>query len=96
MVFEMIAFIVALTMAGIAGMEFFYLLYLDSVIKQHKRHIAELERQCNSILTLLHETENKLDEIHSIAPQIIIEEEIEGSEILEESWPETIDDDSFR
>ena len=90
----MIAFIAALTMTGVAGMEFFYLLYLDSVIKQHKRHIAELERQCNSILHLLHETELKLDEIHTVSHQEFFIEEV--LEEREEVWPETIDEDPYR
>lgn len=89
----MIAFIAALSMAGVAGMEFFYLLYQESVIKQHKRHIAELERQCNSILQLLHETETKLSEIRTVGHQEFFKEELEEQE---EIWPETIDDDFIR
>lgn len=95
MVFEMIAFIAALTMAGVAGMEFFYLLYLESVIRQHKRRITELERHCNSILELLHETESKLDEIRTVRHKEFFEDEV-IEELQEEIWPETIDDDSFR
>jgi 16S rRNA C1402 (ribose-2'-O) methylase RsmI len=90
----MIAFIAALTMAGVAGMEFFYLLYLESVIKQHKRRIAELERHCNSILHLLHETEEKPGEIHTLRHQEFFLEEV--IEEKEEVWPETIDDDPHR
>lgn len=94
MMFEMIAFIAALSMAGVAGMEFFYLLFQESVIKQHKRRIAELEKHCNSILQLLHETETRLEEIRTVGQrEFFVEEELK---VEEEIWPETIDDDPFR
>ena len=80
-------------MAGVAGLEFFYLLYLEAVLRQHKRRIAELERHCNSIIHLLHETEIKLEEQRlEVQEKAIIEQEI----IEEEIWPETIDDDPLR
>lgn len=89
----LIVFIIALTMACLAGFEFFYLMYLETVLRQHKRRIAELERHCNSIINLLHETETKLEEQRiETKEKSLIEEEI----IEEEMWPETIDDDTLR
>jgi len=88
-VLDLIFFIVALTMTGVAALLFFYMLYLESVIKQHKRRIAELERHCNSIVQLLAENESKFEDKHS---EIFIEEEL----IEEEIWPETIDDERMR
>ena len=43
---EYVAFIFALALACVAGMEFVYLRFMEAINRQHKRRIAELERQC--------------------------------------------------
>ncbi|GEM_PF-3327962 len=89
-VLDLFFFIVALTMTGVAVFLFFYLIFLQSVIKQHKRRIAELERHCNSIVQLLAENESQV----SVADrnEIFLEHEIAE----EEAWPEMIDDERIR
>jgi 16S rRNA C1402 (ribose-2'-O) methylase RsmI len=76
-----IVFVISLTLAGIAGYEFFFLSYLDAQNRQHKRRIAELERELmhqRAALQYAHERIDKLAALH------------------EESWPELVDDEQSR
>ena len=76
---EYVAFIFALALACVAGMEFVYLRFMEAINRQHKRRIQELERR-NA------ELEKELRSIEAaIEPQ---------SESDEEAWPEVLDDDS--
>lgn len=76
---EYVAFIFALALACVAGMEFVYLRFMEAINRQHKRRIQELERR-NA------ELEKELRSIEAvIEPQ---------SETDEEAWPELLDDDS--
>jgi Tfp pilus assembly protein PilN len=76
---EYLAFIFALALACVAGMEFVYLRFMDAMNRQHKRRILELERK-NA------ELERELQSIHdALEPQ---------DDENEEAWPELIDDDS--
>lgn len=79
---ELAVFIIALTLACIAGFEFFYLMYQEAVNRQQKRRIRQLERKLVEIARELEHTEALLEET---------QEEQE-----EELWPEVIDDDSIR
>jgi flagellar biosynthesis chaperone FliJ len=78
---ELAIVIIALTLACIAGFEFFYLMYLEAVSRQQKRRIRLLERRLSEVSHELETAEAMLDELQA-------EEE--------EYWPETIDDDSVR
>jgi hypothetical protein len=79
---ELAVFIIALTLACIAGFEFFYLMYQDAVNRQQKRRIRQLERRLVELARQLEDTEALLEET---------QEEPEA-----ELWPEVIDDDSIR
>jgi septal ring factor EnvC (AmiA/AmiB activator) len=76
-----LAFIFALALACIAGMEFVSLMALETRNRQLKRRIAELERENNRLSESLRHAET------------MIEKQTEESE---ETWPELIDDDSIR
>ncbi len=76
---EYVAFIFALALACVAGMEFVYLRFMEAINRQHKRRIAELERQNAELEKELRNLEAALE------PQ---------SERDEEAWPELLDDDS--
>ncbi len=76
---ELAVFIIALTLACIAGFEFFYLMYLEAINRQQKRRIRQLERKLIEVSQELESVEAMLD----------------GMQALEEElWPETIDDDT--
>jgi 16S rRNA C1402 (ribose-2'-O) methylase RsmI len=75
----------ALAMAGIAGLQFFYLAYLERVGNQLKRRIHELERQNATLYHRWQDAEHKLAEYHILEAEEIIEDEEEiWSEIIEE------------
>ncbi|MDT5061099.1 MAG: hypothetical protein QOH63_1558 [Acidobacteriota bacterium] len=74
-----LAFIFALALACVAGMEFVCLMTMETRNRQLKRRISELERQ-NSNLT------EKLQGVESLLEQQREEDE--------ELWPELIDDNS--
>jgi 16S rRNA C1402 (ribose-2'-O) methylase RsmI len=75
----------ALAMAGIAGLQFFYLAYLERVGNQLKRRINELERQNATLYHRWQDAEHRLADYHALdAEEIIDEEEEIWSEIIEE------------
>ena len=76
---EYVAFIFALTLACVAGMEFVYLRFMEAINRQHKRRIAELERRNAELERELKGIEAALEQPH---------------ETDEEAWPELLDDDS--
>jgi hypothetical protein len=76
---EYVAFIFALALACVAGMEFVYLRFMEAINRQHKRRIHELERQNAELEKELRSIEAALE------PQ---------GETDEEAWPELLDDDS--
>lgn len=73
----LIAFVFALALAGIAGMEFVYLKFFEAQNRQLKKRIRELEREKAELFIAL----EKAEEFVTVA-----EEE------SEESWPELIDE----
>lgn len=79
-----LVFIIALTLVCAAAVGFSYLLFLEGVVRQHKRRIAELERECDALARRLSETEMLL----SSEPQ-----ELEETE--DEWWPEVVDEDDY-
>jgi len=75
-----IAFIFALALACIAGMEFIYLMGLETKNRQLKRRIISLERE-NASLT---------ESVRNAQGQI------QQKQVEDELWPELIDDSSLR
>ncbi len=77
-----VIFIVGLLMVCVAGLEFCYLMFLESVIRQHKRRIGELERENAELARRLDAMETLLDD--------------EETETQDEAWPELMDEDNRR
>ena len=59
-----LAFIFALALACVAGMLYFYLLFLEGRIRQQQRRIAELEQRCAALSEELHTTQAVLAREH--------------------------------
>ena len=78
-----LAFIIALTLACVAGVQFFYLMFLRMVNHFDKRRVEELEAE-------LRRTQEKLDRTsHELQ---IAEQKLMGSpQQRDETWPEIID-----
>lgn len=51
-----------MSLAGVAGLQFFYLAYLERIEKEHKKRIHELERQCKYLSNKLHDAELQISE----------------------------------
>jgi 16S rRNA C1402 (ribose-2'-O) methylase RsmI len=81
---------VALALAGVAGMQFLYLAYLEKVCQSQKKRIYELERRSDYLTRELYTAENKLARY----TEFEIEESEEESE--EENWAEFIGDEKLR
>ncbi len=77
-----LVFIFALALACIAGMEFVSLMTLETRNRQLRRRVGELERENARISESLRNTEALIKQ--------------QQDEEDEETWPEMIDDDSFR
>ncbi|HEY0385682.1 MAG TPA: hypothetical protein VGC64_06700 [Pyrinomonadaceae bacterium] len=75
--FTLIAFVFALALACVAGMEYVYLKFFEAQNRQLKRRVKELERENAGLSGQLQRAEDLL-------------EEYSGED--EEIWPELIDD----
>lgn len=73
-----------LSLAGVAGLQFFYLAYLERVENEHKKRIHELERQCRFLSNKLYDAELQ------IAEQAEFIEKSEDEE--DEVWADVIED----
>lgn len=54
------AFVLALTLACVAGVEYFYLMFLEARSRQQARRMAELERECEALDRELREARARL------------------------------------
>ena len=76
-----LAFIFALALACVAGMEFISLMTLEAKNRQLQRRLAELERENARLAESLRSAEAVIEQ---------------HEQLEEEDWPELIDDDSAR
>lgn len=72
-----VAIVLALALAAIAGVLYFYAMFLEARTRQQKRHIADLERANADLRRELQQTSALLDR------------ELEHSRTL---WPELLDE----
>jgi hypothetical protein len=73
----LIAFVFALALACVAGMEYVYLKFFEAQNRQLKKRVRELERDNSKLCGELQRAEELLEEYNGES---------------EESWPELIDD----
>jgi type II secretory pathway component PulJ len=71
------ALVLALTLAAISGVLYFYVMFLEACTRRQKRHIAELERSHAELQRELRQTKALLDR------------ELEHSRAF---WPELLDE----
>jgi hypothetical protein len=84
---EMLLYVVicvALAMAGVAGLQFFYLAYLERIGNQLKRRIQELERQNAVLYHRWQDAEHQLNSYQALDAEEIYEDEEVWSEIIED------------
>ena len=51
----------SLSLAGVAGLQFFYMIYLEQIGKGYKQRIRELERHCIKLSARLEKAEAKIE-----------------------------------
>ena len=76
----------SLSLVGVAGLQFFYLVYLERVTNEHKRKIRELEHRCKNLTNKLQIAELQLNE------QTELIDSFYGEEPKEEVWADVIED----
>ncbi len=71
-----IALILVLTLAAVAGVLYFYVMFLEARSRQQKRRIAELESMCAGFVEELREARvaGGLDDSRELWPEVIDED----------------------
>lgn len=79
----------SLSLAGVAGLQFFYMMYLDRLDKDKLKRIHQLERHCKNLTARLQEAEMKIAEQNEFIDSVYeIEEEKEEPEV----WADLIEE----
>ena len=77
----------SLSLACVAGLQFFYMLYLERISNERKKRIAELERHSKQLARRLSEAEQQIADQNEILESMFDEYEEE-----EEVWADVIED----
>jgi len=77
----------SLSLAGVAGLQFFYLIYLERIDREQKKRIQELERHSKHLSKRLSQAEQQIAEQDEILESIFDEFEDD-----EEAWADVIED----
>ncbi len=79
-----------LSLAGVAGLQFFYMVYLERIDRERKKRIYQLERHVKYISGRLEETELQLADQNKLLNEFYDELEDETEE--EEVWADVIEE----
>ncbi len=77
----------SLSLVGIAGLQFFYMAYLERLDREHKKRIRELERHTKHLSGKLHDAETRIAEQKNLLESFFDEFEDE-----DEVWADVIED----
>ena len=77
----------SLSLVSVAGLQFFYMAYLERLDREHKKRIRELERHTKYLTGKLHEAENRIAEQKNLLENFFDEFEDE-----DEIWADVIED----
>ena len=77
----------SLSLAAVAGLQFFYMIYLERIDREQKKRILELERHSKHLSKRLSQAEQQIAEQDEILEGIF--DEFEGEE---EVWADVIED----
>lgn len=80
-----ILIVLSLSLAGVAGLQFFYLLYLERINNEQRKRIHELERHSKYVSKRLTESESRIAELNEFPENLFDENE-------ELVWSDVIDD----
>lgn len=82
----------SLSLAGVAGLQFFYMAYLERLDRARKRRLGELEHHCRYLTARLKSAEIQISEQTEFIDAIY--EELDESEEEEEVWADVIEERS--
>lgn len=77
----------SLVLAGLAGLQFTYLFYVERVNKERKAHSRKLERKCASLQARLDAAEQRL-----VEQDELLESAYPGIRRVDETWADVIDE----
>jgi PAB1-binding protein PBP1 len=77
----------SLSLASVAGLQFFYMAYLERLDREHKKRIRELERYTKYLTGKLHDAEIRIAEQKNLLEGFFDEFEDE-----EDVWADVIED----
>ena len=77
----------SVSLAGVAGLQFFYMIYLERIDREQKKRIQELERHCKYLSNRLHEAEQQVADQNDL-----LETFFEDLTDEEEVWADVIED----
>jgi chromosome segregation ATPase len=80
----------SLSLAGVAGLQFFYMIYLDRIGKDKQNRIRELENHCKNLTARLQEAEMQISEQRDFINSV--HDKLEAEEEIEEIWADVIDE----
>ncbi len=78
----------SLSLIGVAGLQFFYMIYLERMNREQKKRIYELERHSRRLTRRLGEAEQQISQQSEVIETMFVEEI--GEE--EELWADVIED----
>ena len=79
----------SLSLAGVAGLQFFYMAYLERLDRMRKRRIHELEQHCKYLTGRLKDAESQISEQNDFIEALYEELDVEDEE---EVWADVIED----
>ncbi len=80
----------SLSLAGVAGLQFFYLIYMERMDREHKKRIHELERHTKYLTHRLNDAEQQIAEQNGVLESFL--DEFDETPIEDEVWADVIED----
>lgn len=80
----------SLSLAGVAGLQFFYLIYMERMDREHKKRIHELERHTKYLTRRLNDAEQQITEQNGVLESFL--DEFDETPVEDEVWADVIED----
>ncbi len=80
----------SLSLAGVAGLQFFYLIYMERIDREHKKRIHELEHHAKYLAQRLSEAEKQIAEQNDVLESLF--DNFDKEELEDEVWADVIEE----
>ncbi|MGI9056300.1 MAG: hypothetical protein ACR2F2_10925 [Pyrinomonadaceae bacterium] len=78
----------SLSLAGVAGLQFFYMIYLERLDREQKKRIRELEQHCKYLTNRVHQAEVQIADQNDLLESFFDEFTDEADEV----WADVIEE----